>query len=142
MKRLSFFLALLFFSGLLFAHSGRTDRYGGHHNRKTGGYHYHNAGYVHAADNPYQNHKTCGICTKTTSKSAKTYSPKTEVFFVQSSLKLLGYYHGKIDGISGPNTRSSIKNFQKNSGVYPSGFMNKETQKLLLVKLDGVNVGN
>ena len=23
------------------AHSGRTDKYGGHRNRKTGGYHYH-----------------------------------------------------------------------------------------------------
>ena len=27
------------------AHSGRTDRYGGHYNRKTGEYHYHNRGY-------------------------------------------------------------------------------------------------
>ena len=27
------------------SHSGRTDRYGGHHDRKRGGYHYHNSGY-------------------------------------------------------------------------------------------------
>lgn len=27
------------------AHPGRTDRYGGHYNRKTGEYHYHNSGY-------------------------------------------------------------------------------------------------
>lgn len=28
-----------------YAHSGRTDASGGHYNRKTGGYHYHNSGY-------------------------------------------------------------------------------------------------
>jgi hypothetical protein len=29
----------------LFSHSGRTDSNGGHYNRKTGEYHYHNSGY-------------------------------------------------------------------------------------------------
>ncbi len=28
------------------SHSGRTDKYGGHNNRKTGGYHYHNSGKI------------------------------------------------------------------------------------------------
>lgn len=30
----------------LYAHSGGTDAKGGHYNRKTGGYHYHNSGYT------------------------------------------------------------------------------------------------
>ena len=34
-------LMLLFDGGGVFSHSGRTDSSGGHHNRKTGGYHYH-----------------------------------------------------------------------------------------------------
>ena len=45
------------------SHPGRTDRYGGHHNRKTGGYHYHNPGYAHDANNPFQDHTKCGICS-------------------------------------------------------------------------------
>ena len=32
--------------GGVFAHSGGTDSMGGHYNRKTGGYHYHNSGRV------------------------------------------------------------------------------------------------
>jgi|GEM_PF-1463832 hypothetical protein len=32
-------------STLATAHSGRTDSSGGHNNRSTGGYHYHNSGY-------------------------------------------------------------------------------------------------
>lgn len=36
---------LLLISTLTTAHSGRTDSSGGHNNRSTGGYHYHNSGY-------------------------------------------------------------------------------------------------
>ncbi len=60
----------------LLAHSGRTDRYGGHFNRKTGAYHYHNPGYAHAANNPYQDHTKCGICS--TSKKEITTDQKKE----------------------------------------------------------------
>ncbi len=37
---------LLFSDVFVFGHSGRTDRNGGHHDRKNGGYHYHNSGTV------------------------------------------------------------------------------------------------
>lgn len=62
---------LPFFNGekVAFSHSGRTDAQGGHNNRKTGGYHYHNTGRVHAASNPYQDHTRCGVCQQ--SKKAK-----------------------------------------------------------------------
>lgn len=77
MKNLILIIFLIF--SILFAHSGRTDRYGGHNNRKTGGYHYHNVGSVHASGNPYQDHKNCGICstskpTKTSNRSASSSS--------------------------------------------------------------------
>lgn len=74
MKRLLLVLILFvltFFTFNVFAHSGRTDKYGGHNDRKRGTYHYHNAGRVHAADNPYQDHKKCGICKTSKSKSKK-----------------------------------------------------------------------
>ena len=40
------FSILLFSAVFAYTHSGRTDKYGGHYNRKTGGYHYHNSGTV------------------------------------------------------------------------------------------------
>lgn len=39
-KNIVFILVL--FSTIAFPHSGRTDRNGGHYNRSTGEYHYHN----------------------------------------------------------------------------------------------------
>ena len=37
-------ILLIAFPLLVLAHSGRTDSNGGHYNRKTGEYHYHNGG--------------------------------------------------------------------------------------------------
>ena len=37
----------------VFAHSGRTDSKGGHYNRKTGEYHYHNSGYSSSSSSSY-----------------------------------------------------------------------------------------
>ena len=49
-------------TALLSAHSGGTDKYGGHRDIKTGAYHYHNAGTAHDPNNPYQDHTKCGVC--------------------------------------------------------------------------------
>ena len=50
------------------AHPGRTDRYGGHYNRKTGEYHYHNSG--------YSGHSTSSSSSRTSKK--KTVRKKAE----------------------------------------------------------------
>ncbi len=42
MKKVIFLIALLFIASGAMAHSGRTDKCGGHNNRKTGVYHVHN----------------------------------------------------------------------------------------------------
>lgn len=70
-----------------FAHSGRTDKYGGHNNRKTGGYHYHNAGRVHVAGNPYQDHTKCGICTSS-KKKKKSPDENTQITDLQRTFAL------------------------------------------------------
>ena len=45
--KISVTLAVLLLSGMLVhSHSGRTDKYGGHHDRINGGYHFHNKGTV------------------------------------------------------------------------------------------------
>jgi hypothetical protein len=72
MKRLfSIILACLLLATFALSHGGRTDKYGGHNDRKRGTYHYHNAGRVHAAANPYQDHTKCGICKPPTPQPKK-----------------------------------------------------------------------
>ena len=63
-------LALCLIAINVLAHGGGTDKFGGHRNKKTGGYHYHNAGSVHVLNNPYQDHTKCGICP-TSKKDSK-----------------------------------------------------------------------
>lgn len=103
---------------LLFAHSGRTDANGGHYNRKTGEYHYHNSGYTKSYSN------------------TNTVTRKTSTYFIQSSLKLLGYYSGTIDGIWGSGTSSAIKMFQVVEGLTATGTFNNETKLALLKKME------
>ena len=43
---ISVIFTLVVISNNVYTHSGRTDKYGGHHDRKNGGYHYHNPGTV------------------------------------------------------------------------------------------------
>lgn len=51
MKKIFFIFIILFITALMsFGHGGRTDKNGGHYNRKTGEYHYHNSG---SADSGY-----------------------------------------------------------------------------------------
>lgn len=107
------------------AHSGRTDKYGGHNNRKTGGYHYHNAGRLHASGNPYQNHSNCGICTSSKSKDRETsssYSSKSIgdgqlvtydqlIETLQAGLKCMGYKITNIDGKLGSETEKAVRKY-------------------------------
>lgn len=46
---------------------------------------------------------------------------------VQAALMRLGYYHGDIDGLLGPGTRSGLKNFQKSQGLKQTGRIDIET---------------
>lgn len=98
----------------IFAHSGGTDKFGGHRDRKRGGYHYHNAGYAHAAGNPNQDHTKCGVCS--TSKkiaikksSVETVSQKETILALQLGLKCLGYKISTVDGVLGNETEKAIK---------------------------------
>ncbi len=76
---------------VLYAHSGRTDKYGGHNNRKTGSYHYHNAGSVHHPNNPFQNHKTCGFCNvKKSTLSSYTSSKQISTISADNAYKYVG----------------------------------------------------
>jgi hypothetical protein len=134
------FIVLLTLPTLVLAHSGGTDKYGGHNNRKTGGYHYHNAGRAHAANNPHQNHKTCGICSTSKSttqnpssgSSASTIlTDKVKVTFFQSALVILGYEVGTIDGVVGPSTQKALEEFQRGAQLKRSGKLDRSTVSAL-----------
>ncbi|MHC6203117.1 hypothetical protein ACYULU_07970 [Breznakiellaceae bacterium SP9] len=80
---------LLFSGSIIFAHPGRTDKYGGH--KGPNGYHYHNGG---------------------SSSSSSSSSPKTDyetlssndILRVQVLLKELGFYSGTANGIADAST--------------------------------------
>ena len=117
-KKIFTALIILFFIPLLLtAHSGRTDAYGGHHNRKTGGYHYHNPGTLHAAENPYQDHKRCGICSQ-------LQDPET-ISKVQKMMKDLNLYTGNITGEIDKQTKLSIMAAQQRYRIRQTGLITR-----------------
>lgn len=67
-------LAILLCSVL--AHSGRTDRNGGHYDRSTGEYHYHHGMEAHQHPNGVCPYKSDGERKHTSTGSSKTYASK------------------------------------------------------------------
>lgn len=47
---IAIFILVISIATLSYAHSGRTDGYGGHYNRSTGTYHYHSGKYAHTGE--------------------------------------------------------------------------------------------
>ena len=44
---------------------------------------------------------------------------------VQQRLGRLGYYHGVVDGVMGPQTRSAIAAFESRNGMAVDGTINR-----------------
>lgn len=55
----------------------------------------------------------------------------TSIEAVQQRLKELGYYTGKVDGISGPGTKSAITKFQQQNGLEADGVYGPATAYVL-----------
>ncbi len=62
-----------------------------------------------------------------------------EVRRVQSKLKELGFYTGKVDGIYGTNTRDAVRAFQRSVGITVDGIAGQKT--LLFLGLSGGSSG-
>lgn len=59
--------------------------------------------------------------------SSKSYTMKD----VQTVLKSLGLYTGKIDGVAGSKTKAALKKFQKNNGLTVDGIVGPKTAQKL-----------
>jgi hypothetical protein len=57
---------------------------------------------------------------------------KTKAKKIQAALKVLGYYHDKIDGLIGKGTRACIANFKRDNGMTPNGKLDFEEEYRLI----------
>lgn len=62
----------------------------------------------------------------------KKGSNGTIVEYLQSTLKLLGFYFGNVDGIFGTQTQNAVHTFQQNFGLSADGIVGKKTWEKLL----------
>ena len=139
MKKFAYAIIFItIFPQIVSSHSGRTDKYGGHNNRKTGTYHFHNAGSVHHAGNPYQNHKTCGVCVPPAGDTHKlkvaVVSETIRITMVQSCLSFLGYKTGEMHGKLSAKTKQAVRSFQARNDLIESGQVTNNTLRKVLMQ--------
>lgn len=67
------------------------------------------------------------IGTSILANTTKTKDNPDKIKEIQTALKNLNFYKGKIDGISGPLTDMAIKNFQKSKGLVVDGIVGTKT---------------
>jgi peptidoglycan hydrolase-like protein with peptidoglycan-binding domain len=53
---------------------------------------------------------------------------------VQRNLRAHGFYHGKIDGLMGPQTRSAIYHYQRANNLKANGHLDNQTRSKLGLK--------
>ena len=70
------------------------------------------------------------------------YEPNAKVLEVQTLLKLYGYSIGTPDGVLGGRTRDILEEFQKDTGLKPSRFMDDATwAQLHIFEDNGLIIG-
>ena len=77
------------------------------------------------------------LCCVTVSALSKMGSMGDEVLNIQSALKNLGYYTGRVDGIYGTATKNAVIAFQRDNGLTADGIVGTATMKALGINSDG-----
>lgn len=123
-------LCLLLIPSLVFAHGGRTDKFGCHNDRKNGGYHCHSGGVPsqssRAATNSVNTNsaKTQYLTAQPASsqvRDANLAAYKDLVLKIQTALNKRGYAAGEPDGVLGEQPVKAIKHFQVDSDMAVDG---------------------
>lgn len=87
-----------------------------------------------------RNYATSGMLNKLYGKNAPVYNPYaplkqgdrgTDVLIMQTTLKLMGFDPGKLDGIYGKDTVAAVSVFQLVAGLEVTGEADEDTLKLL-----------
>ena len=87
-----------------------------------------------------RNYATSSMLKKLYAKNAPVYDPcaplkkgdkGTDVLIMQTTLALMGYDPGKLDGVYGTNTIAAVKRFQEVAGLSVTGEADANTLKLL-----------
>lgn len=123
-------------STISFAHSGRTDANGGHHDYQNksglGSYHYHHGLGPHLHKNGVCPYSTKAKSSSSSRKTSKYYNTST-VKKVQKKLKKLGYKCGAADGHCGSKTKAAIKKYQRKKHMAVNGKITKTLLKKLKI---------
>lgn len=61
------------------------------------------------------------------SSSSSVRWSRQDIQKVQEKLSNEGYYHGKVDGVMGPQTDSAIRQYQKAQGLPATGHLDAQT---------------
>jgi peptidoglycan hydrolase-like protein with peptidoglycan-binding domain len=85
-------------------------------------------GDTYAYDNEYP-YSTYGPVTRTvtTTRSRDLAYNDNLVVAVQERLAQAGYYHGAIDAVAGPETRSAIARWEADHGLNADGLIDEQT---------------
>ncbi len=65
------------------------------------------------------------------SEPARSYASAATVRQTQRELKAEGYYHGRIDGIAGPQTRGALRQYQRDNALPVTGRLTASTANRL-----------
>jgi hypothetical protein len=87
------------------------------------GYPYYGYGYPYYGSYPYGYGY---YAPRTTVYATSGINDDATVAAVQRRLARDGYYHGSIDGVIGPGTRSAVRAFERNNGLPVDGLIDRQ----------------
>lgn len=103
-----------------------------------GGYGY-DPGYGYGYDPRYDqgydsNYSDQGVDPNYNNQGGYNSSSEESVAAAQDRLAQAGYYHGRIDGVSGPETRRALLRYQADHGLGATGYLTMETRQSLGIR--------
>ncbi|MCL1940688.1 MAG: YHYH domain-containing protein [Synergistaceae bacterium] len=123
---------LLLFVTSAFPHPGRTDANGGHYDRKTGQYHYHNSGSSssRSSSSSSTNRSTSSSASRSTSKSGQNSNEVSNLYIQLTptvNIEPDGFYYVRLLGANGKNNTIKVR------------FNESHTEDIRLIGIQSIN---